>query len=88
MYAIRSYYESFVTDEGFRMAKSPLTFCCIYGGEDFDGRLLQSGYTTADFQENDSWQKVEIVEPPKGRLRSQMQPPVKVMQTYESYNFV
>ncbi len=74
--------ESFITDENFHMAVSPLTFCCIYGGEDYDSRLLPAGYSKADFIEHEGFSPAVITEPPKGKLKAQMQPPVKVMQTY------
>jgi hypothetical protein len=72
-----------VTDESWRMAPSPLRFCCIYGGEDYDARLEQPEFCNADFVEDASWVKAMVVEPAKGRLVAGNIPPVKVMQTYE-----
>lgn len=72
-----------VTDESWRMAPSPVTFCCIYGGEDYDARLEQDGFSCADFVENETWQPVTIVEPPLGKLASPTIPPMKIMQTYQ-----
>lgn len=75
-----------VTDSSWRMAPSPIRFCCIYGGEDFDGRLEQSGFSNADFSEDSTWDKVKVVEPPKGKLISQITQPVKVMKEYKPVN--
>ncbi|HHV12456.1 MAG TPA: family 78 glycoside hydrolase catalytic domain [Clostridiales bacterium] len=72
-----------VSDATWRMAPSPILFSCIYGGEEFDGRLEQPGFCRADFVEDDTWEPVNLVEPAKGRLLAQNIPPLKVMQTYE-----
>ena len=72
-----------VTDETWRMAPSPIKFCCIYGGEDYDSRLEQKKFCIPQFQENESWHQVNMVEHPKGKLNSRSIPPVKVMKTYE-----
>ncbi len=71
-----------VSGADWRMAPGPIRFCCIYGGEDYDGRLEQPGFCRADFVEDSTWEKVNMVEPAKGRLVAQNIPPVKVMQTY------
>lgn len=74
--------EEIVTDETWRMAPGPLSFSCIYGGEDYDGRLMQEGFNRADFTEDNSWEKANAVQPPKGRLVSQRNDPLKIMETY------
>ncbi len=71
-----------VSDESWKMAPGPIRFCCIYGGEDYDGRLEQPEFCRADFAEDGTWEKVTTAEPAKGRLVAQNIPPVKVMQTY------
>lgn len=37
-----------VSDASWRMTRSPIQFCCIYGGEDYDGRLWKQEYLYAD----------------------------------------
>lgn len=71
------------TDETWNMAPSPIQFCCIYGGEDYDGRREQDEFSRADFKEDNSWGKVVLVEPPKGRLVSQKTSPLKIMESYQ-----
>ncbi len=71
-----------VTDGSWTMAPSPVTYSCIYGGEEYDARLEQKGFATADFVENDTWESAIVVEAPKGKLVSQKTEPLKVMQTY------
>lgn len=61
---------------------SPLTFNCIYGGEDYDARLEQEGWDRPGFDDV-SWHPVVIQRAPKGRLCSQLAPPVKIMERYK-----
>lgn len=37
-----------VSDDSWRMTASPILFSCIYGGEDYDGRLWKREYLYAD----------------------------------------
>lgn len=60
---------------------SPITFNCLYGGEEYDARLEQKGWDKPGF--NDSkWLPVVIQEAPKGKLRPQQTTPVKIMERY------
>lgn len=70
------------TDSKWRMAKSPILFCCMYGGEDYDGRLEQKGFSCPDFREDGSWEPVREVEPPAGRRMASPVEPVRVKQVY------
>ncbi|MBL7646770.1 MAG: family 78 glycoside hydrolase catalytic domain [Candidatus Hydrogenedentes bacterium] len=72
--------DTFQSDATWRSAPSPITFSCIYGGEDYDARLEQSGWSTADFDDA-TWKAVRVVEGPGGVLREQDFPPVKVART-------
>lgn len=63
--------EDVVTDASWRWSPSEITFNSIYGGEDYDARIERE------------WHPVVLQEGPKGQLRPQMAPPVKVMKTYE-----
>lgn len=76
--------EYVVTDSSWRMAKSPILFCCMYGGEDYDGRIeaAQKGFSLPDFQEDDSWECAVQVEAPTGRRVSSPEEPMRVMQRY------
>jgi hypothetical protein len=63
------------SDESWQTAPGPITFSCIYGGEDYDARL--------ENPRPEDWKPVEIVDGPGGVLRSQAQPPIRVMQTFK-----
>jgi len=71
-----------VSDESWRMAPSPIKFCCIYGGEDYDARLEQPGFSDPGFIETPGWIPAVRVEPPKGRLAAQSTEQIKVMEKY------
>ncbi|MFH0918844.1 MAG: alpha-L-rhamnosidase N-terminal domain-containing protein [Fibrobacterota bacterium] len=66
-----------ITDASWKFAKSPITFSSIYGGEDYDARLEQSGWADAGFNDA-SWKSAIECSGPGGALVSQFAPPVKV----------
>ncbi len=72
-----------VTDGSWRMADSPVVYSGIYGGEIYDGRLEQRGFSTGGFAEGKDWRPAPVVEAPGGKLVAQKTPPLKVMETYE-----
>lgn len=74
---------SLVTDESWHMSASGITFCCIYGGEDYDRRLDWPEFSNADFVEKDNWEGVMVVEPPMGKLVSSLLAPLKVKERYK-----
>lgn len=73
--------QTIVTDDTWKYDFSPVTFNCIYGGENYDARLEQAGWNTVDFEEN-NWLPVVLQEAPKGVLRPQLASPVKIMERY------
>ena len=74
--------ETIRSDQEWKYDLTPITFNCIYGGEDYDARREQKGWNQVGF--NDShWRPVVVQEAPKGVLRPQMAPPVKIMERYD-----
>lgn len=67
----------------WRTAAGPVTFSCIYGGEDYDAGRLQAGWDRPGFTEREPWRNAVEVNPPAGKLKSQAIPPLKVMRTFE-----
>ncbi|MFB3164950.1 family 78 glycoside hydrolase catalytic domain [Neobacillus sp. 179-J 1A1 HS] len=61
---------------------SPTTFSCIYGGEDYDARLEQSGWDTPHFTQSNLWKRASKAVTPKGKLRAQKTSPLKVMKVF------
>ena len=72
-----------VSNDAWRVASGPITFSCIFGGEDYDARLERSGWDQPGF--NDAgWQAAMVVDGPGGQLVAQSAPPIKVIETFVS----
>ncbi|HYW44496.1 MAG TPA: family 78 glycoside hydrolase catalytic domain [Bryobacteraceae bacterium] len=69
------------TDSSWRVERGPVTFSCIYGGEDFDARLEPAGWDRPGFDDS-AWRRPAGVESAGGDLRAQMSPPVRVDETF------
>ncbi|MCD9024232.1 alpha-L-rhamnosidase [Cohnella silvisoli] len=72
-----------VSGEGWQISRGPITFSCIYGGEDYDARLEQTGWDQAGFIEDIRWRRAEVVTGPRGKLQAQNIPPMKVMKAFQ-----
>jgi hypothetical protein len=75
-------YEYVVSDDNWKVSKSPITFNNIFGGEDYDARLEQLGWDTNSFTDR-SWRPVVVVRPPTGNLVPEIDYPVQLMDTLE-----
>ncbi len=65
-----------ISDGDWKISPSPITFSSIYGGEDYDARLEQTGWNKPGF--NDSkWEAALLVKEPAGDLRPEKDYPVK-----------
>lgn len=78
--------QTILSDNGWQWAPSSTTFNCIYGGEDCDARLEQSGWNRAGF-DSTRWQQAVVQQPPKGELLPQTADPIKVIETYRPRSF-
>ncbi len=72
--------ETIVSDETWRASTGPVVLDGIRNGEVYDARLEQPGWDKPGFNDS-AWAKPDIVAAPKGALRAQMQPPIRVTQT-------
>ena len=70
-----------LSDSSWKTAPGPLTFSCIYGGEDYDARRERTGWDQPGFDDT-SWRAAVEASGPGGRLVSQSAPPIKVMDTF------
>jgi alpha-L-rhamnosidase len=73
--------EIIASDASWKYAESPITFNCIYGGEDYDAQLEQNGWDKPGFDDA-HWKPVVLQRAPRGILRPQLAAPVKVMKEY------
>ena len=71
------------TDGQWRVAPGPITFSSIYGGEDFDSRLVTHGWDQPDFDDT-LWQAAQIINGPGGQLHglSYSAPPIREFQIH------
>ncbi len=74
--------EVIATDRSWQTSAGPITFTSIYGGEDYDARLLAAGWDQAGFNAAD-WSPPTVTDGPGGILRgtSHAAPPIKAIQT-------
>lgn len=72
------------TDPSWRVHPGPITFGCVYGGEDFDARLVQHGWDRPGFDDS-SWDQATVLPAPGGKLRglSCAAPPIRAFETFE-----
>jgi hypothetical protein len=67
-----------VSDGSWKTDPSPVTFSSIYGGEDYNANLEQSGWDTNNFDDS-NWRSVIKVDGVP-QLNAQMAEPLKIMQ--------
>jgi alpha-L-rhamnosidase len=70
------------TDNTWRVATGPIVFDSIRNGEVYDARLEKEGWDTGEYRDAD-WPLARIDPGPKGVLKAQMMPPIKVTRTIE-----
>jgi hypothetical protein len=72
------------TDENWRVAPGPITSSSIYSGEDFDARLVQSGWNKINFDDS-KWSPAIVVNGPGGELRglSCAAPPIREFEIHK-----
>ncbi len=69
-------------DQSWRVHDGPVTFACMYGGEDFDARLEPRNWDQPGFDDS-SWVRAEETGAP-GVLRAQSSPPIRVEETFRT----
>lgn len=65
----------------WKYSLGPVVFNCIYGGEDYDASLEQSGWDTPGFDDS-KWLPVVRQTPPDGKLVPQTAPACRLARTY------
>jgi hypothetical protein len=70
------------TDGKWRVHPGPITFSCVYGGEDYDARLEPKGWNQPDFGDT-GWEEALVVSGPGGKLRglSCAAPPIHAFES-------
>lgn len=75
--------ENIVSDENCRVLPSPITFSSIYGGEDYDATLEQTGWNSAGFDDSE-WKTPVIISDAIGKLDPETDFPLQVMQEFQA----
>ena len=72
------------TDDQWRTHPGPMTFCSVYGGEDFDARLVQHGWDKPGFDDS-KWPRAQITTGPGGALKclSCAAPPIRAFEIHK-----
>ncbi|WP_316814999.1 glycoside hydrolase family 78 protein [Pedobacter nyackensis] len=74
--------ENVISDKSWKTAPGPVTFSSIYGGEDYDARLVQKGWNLPSFNDK-HWKQVLIVEGPPA-IRSQQAEPLRIFENFKA----
>ncbi len=75
--------ETVGTNGSWKLKSGPTVFSCIHGGEDFDARLDEPGWMTAEFDDS-KWRGAGFDGQPGGPVVAQAAAGVKVMKRYEA----
>ena len=73
-------HETIVTDPSWLTASSPITFAEIYGGESYDARLEQAGWSAPHF-EGSHWMRAVTATPPDSGMAVTAQPDLPIRTT-------
>ncbi|MCQ8828481.1 alpha-L-rhamnosidase N-terminal domain-containing protein [Streptomyces samsunensis] len=68
------------TDPSWKWSLGPITADDLYDGESYDAREERDGWDESGFDDR-SWRSVSTVDAPRGALRSNTMPPVRVVDT-------
>ena len=71
--------------EGWRVAGGPVLFSSIWGGEDYDARREQTGWSEPRFDDR-AWADAPVKAGPGGTLRAQATPPLHVQDVHRPVN--
>ena len=69
--------EKFITDKNWKTEKAPIVRTTLYGGETYDARDEQKGWTNIDFDDS-KWARVTLFKKESGKLVAQQAPPLRV----------
>ncbi|WP_158864680.1 family 78 glycoside hydrolase catalytic domain [Maribellus comscasis] len=74
--------ETLVTDESWKCSPSPTIYTSIYGGEDYDASMEQTGWQEPGFDDSE-WNSVLLARKPQGKLVAENDYPLMEMETFE-----
>lgn len=74
--------ESIVSDNSWKTHPSPVTYSSIFGGEDYDARKEQQGWSDTSFDDS-CWEPVIVAESVTGTLKAELGYPLEIMETIQ-----
>lgn len=74
--------ERIVSDDSWKTTPGPITYSSIYGGESYDARREQPGWSTASFDDT-QWSPAKKLEAPLGELTAFAMPPIRFTKHFE-----
>lgn len=76
--------ELICTGPSWRVHPGPITFGCVFGGEDFDARLVLPGWDKPGFDDS-GWEPATVLPGPGGKLRglSCAAPPIRAFEVFK-----
>jgi alpha-L-rhamnosidase len=72
--------ETLASDASWKWSTGPIVYNCIRGGITYDARRNMPGWDEPAYVDS-GWRPVVLVEPPKGELKAQMEPPIRITET-------
>ncbi len=72
--------QTVATEDSWKTSPSPITYNSIFGGEDYDARMEQSGWDQTGFDDS-KWKTAISAKVPQGKLVAEIDYPLNVMQT-------
>ena len=72
--------QNIVSDSSWKASPGPVTFSSIYGGEDFDARMEQTGWNNIRFNDA-NWTNAVLVDGPR-QLNAQTEDPLKIFNQF------
>jgi alpha-L-rhamnosidase len=69
-----------LSDQSWKVSKSPVLLDLIYDGEHYDARMEQPGWCSPGFDDS-GWEKAAVRKAPGGILKAHMSPPDRVMES-------
>lgn len=68
------------SDQSWKVAKSPIVSNTVYGGEHYDARLEQPGWSAPGFDDS-KWDNAVLRKTPEGKMKAHMSPTDRVIET-------
>lgn len=68
-----------MSDETWKVSKSPVVMDLVYDGEHYDARLEQPGWDMPGFDDS-AWENAAVRKAPEGKMKAQMSPADKIME--------